>query len=155
MACNLRTLKTKAKNLLIKEKYEDSIVLIKKILKKEPSSSHWLTRYSYALLGLKKYEEALEKSNLAVEADDTDDYAYLIRGNVKAESGDILGALDDFEESYLIGGFFKRHAIFGKVFCNCKMGNKKEALRLCDEMISAGASKEDIDQIKDEINFFI
>lgn len=79
----------------------DKVVLASKtLLEINPKNTAALNNWGYGLLLQKKYEEAIEKFNLALEINRYFDYPLNNRGYCKLQLGDFDNALPDLHSSY-------------------------------------------------------
>ena len=79
--------------------YKNGLYYADKALQLNPHSLYAISNKSYALIGLKRYDEAINYVNMQLKIDANHSRAYSQRGQIELAKGDKISAKKDFEKA--------------------------------------------------------
>lgn len=79
--------------------YKNGLYYADKALQLNPHSLYAISNKSYALIGLKRYDEAMNYVNMQLKIDANHSRAYSQRGQIELAKGDKISAKKDFEKA--------------------------------------------------------
>jgi tetratricopeptide (TPR) repeat protein len=98
-------------------KYRDAIDYADKGLQYKPDSNLMSSLHNnkgYGLIGLKKYTEAMDNVNIALQYDPKNAYAYTYRALINIRTGKMATVCDDLSKSMDLGGMSMTPNLIGK-----------------------------------------
>ena len=136
-------------------KVSDEVLKLDKILKtkgiknKKISKSRALNLKSYSLYQLKKYQESLEYSNLALSYEDKYIPSLYIRGGSYAALGNYQLAIDDFDKTLELdpNNSANDETYLSRACPLYKLGRYEEALATCDKALEITDNPNNLPQI--------